>query len=158
MGAKSKLRLRTLNLPGILKWINMNWLSIARPHRGLDTYILNFYSSYFHWRNPGTGYHFEIMLYTLLKDYNPRRTGPMPTFWHLLLLEKDEHFQNKCHSKLAELKEQGVTMVVVSHDLDSLRDICDRVIWLKDGNIETQGNKDEVIDRYVEYIKGENDE
>ena len=42
MGAKSKLRLRTLNLPGILKLINMNWLRIARPHRGLDTYILNF--------------------------------------------------------------------------------------------------------------------
>lgn len=75
-----------------------------------------------------------------------------------ILAVGDEYFQNKCHEKLLNLKENGVTMVIVSHDLNSLKNICDRVIWLKDGNIEMEGNKEEVIDKYIEYAKGDNNE
>lgn len=75
-----------------------------------------------------------------------------------ILAVGDEYFQNKCRQKLLNLKENGITMVVVSHDLASLRNICDRVVWIKDGNINMEGNKDEVIDKYIEYVKGDNNE
>lgn len=75
-----------------------------------------------------------------------------------ILAVGDEHFRNKCHKKLAELKEQGITMVVVSHDLKALREICDRAIWLKDGSIELEGSKDEIINKYITHTKGGNNE
>lgn len=75
-----------------------------------------------------------------------------------ILAVGDEYFQNKCRQKLLNLKENGITMVIVSHDLASLRNICDRVVWIKDGNINMEGNKDEVIDKYIEYVKGDSNE
>ena len=47
----------------------------------------------------------------------------------------DEHFQNKCFNKMLELKNEGKTMVFVTHSMDSVKKLCDRTIWLKDGKI-----------------------
>ena len=51
----------------------------------------------------------------------------------------DEHFQNKCFKKMLELKEQGKTMVFVTHSMESVRKLCNRTIWLKDGKINMDG-------------------
>lgn len=63
----------------------------------------------------------------------------------------DEHFQNKCFDKMRELKAQGKTMVFVTHNMKAVRELCDRAIWLYEGNIRMDGNTNEVVD---EYIKG----
>ena len=52
----------------------------------------------------------------------------------------DEHFQNKCFKKMLELKEQGKTMVFVTHSMESVRKLCNRTIWLKDVKIKMDGD------------------
>ena len=61
----------------------------------------------------------------------------------------DEHFQNKCFKKMLELKEQGKTMVFVTHSMESVRNLCNRTIWLKDGKIKMDGETSEVTKEYI---------
>jgi ABC-2 type transport system ATP-binding protein len=61
----------------------------------------------------------------------------------------DEHFQNKCFEKMLELKRQGKTMVFVTHNMNAVKNLCDRAVWLYQGNIKMDGNTEEVVDAYV---------
>lgn len=65
----------------------------------------------------------------------------------------DEHFQNKCFEKMKELRKQGKTMVFVTHSMQSVKNLCDRAIWLKDGEIKMDGKTDEVVEEYVKATK-----
>ena len=65
----------------------------------------------------------------------------------------DQHFQDKCIAKMKELKEEGKTMVFVTHSLGTVKEFCNRAVWLKDGEIKIDGNPDEVIEKYLEEIK-----
>ena len=65
----------------------------------------------------------------------------------------DEHFQNKCISKMIELKEEGKTMVFVTHSMQSVKKLCSRAVWLYDGKIQMDGDVNHVIDKYVEVTK-----
>lgn len=66
-----------------------------------------------------------------------------------ILAVGDQHFQDKCFEKLTELKTSDTTIVIVSHSLSSLRNLCDRGIWIHEGKIRKDGKIDEVIDEYV---------
>ena len=46
-------------------------------------------------------------------------------------------------------------MVVVSHDLKSLKEMCNRVIWMKHGQIVMDGPSTDVVRRYVESVSGQ---
>lgn len=46
----------------------------------------------------------------------------------------DLFFQNKCFRKFDELKEKGVTIIFVSHDISSVRQMCSRVVWIEREN------------------------
>ena len=61
----------------------------------------------------------------------------------------DQHFQEKCFAKLQELKKQHKTIVIVSHSLDSIKDLCDRAIWISEGKVEADGKAKKVIDEYL---------
>lgn len=61
----------------------------------------------------------------------------------------DDHFQNKCFNKMLELKNEGKTMVFVTHSMDSVKKLCDRTIWLKDGKIKMDGNTNDVVEKYI---------
>lgn len=61
----------------------------------------------------------------------------------------DKHFQTKCFEKLEELSKSDKTIVIVSHDLGSMRKLCSRGIWIKDGVIEEDGEINKVIDDYL---------
>ena len=61
----------------------------------------------------------------------------------------DEHFKNKCFNKMLELKNEGKTMVFVTHSMDSVKKLCDRTIWLKDGKIKMDGNTNDVVEKYI---------
>jgi ABC-type polysaccharide/polyol phosphate transport system ATPase subunit len=66
-----------------------------------------------------------------------------------ILAVGDQAFQNKCLSKIGELKSQGVTILFVSHKLEAVQDLCDRAIWLEGGRIQAEGLAREVVDHYL---------
>jgi len=65
----------------------------------------------------------------------------------------DANFQEKCHEKLAELKNQGVTIVIVSHDTNTIRSFCNEAIWIKEGKVGAYGSSAETVDKYLEYMQ-----
>ena len=67
-----------------------------------------------------------------------------------ILAVGDQHFQEKCFKKLEELKESDKTIVIVSHSHDSIRNLCTRAVWIKDGHIRLDGETNEVIEKYLE--------
>lgn len=66
-----------------------------------------------------------------------------------ILAVGDQHFQDKCFQKLESLKNSGKTIVIVSHSLGSIQKLCDRAVWLYEGEIRKDGNTKEVIDEYL---------
>jgi lipopolysaccharide transport system ATP-binding protein len=70
-----------------------------------------------------------------------------------ILAVGDQAFQNKCLSKISELKSQGVTILFVSHKLEAVQDLCDRAIWLEDGGIQQVGQADRVVAGYVAAVE-----
>lgn len=66
----------------------------------------------------------------------------------------DAHFVHKCMLKISKLKEDGKTIILVSHDANSIRNMCDEVIWLHEGRIAALGNPTYVVDRYLRYVVG----
>jgi hypothetical protein len=71
----------------------------------------------------------------------------------ILLLDEvlavgDASFQRKCIQRITELKKNGTTIVFISHDLRAVQQLCDRVILLKKGQIEADGDPSETIALY----------
>jgi len=62
----------------------------------------------------------------------------------------DVFFQNKCFTKFDELKKKGVTILFVSHDIESVRQMCSRVLWLDHGKARAFGNTMEICDMYMD--------
>jgi ABC-type polysaccharide/polyol phosphate transport system ATPase subunit len=60
----------------------------------------------------------------------------------------DEPFQQKSRQRMMELMGGGTTVLYVSHDLKSVRELCDRVLWLEKGNVRMVGEVQEVCDAY----------
>lgn len=113
----------------------------------------------------------EIMDFSELADYidNPVRTYSSGMYMRLafsvainvnadiLLIDEilsvgDANFQAKCHKKLAQMKQAGITTAIVSHDLGTIRSFCDKVIWIKDGVVEKYGLPDTVVDKYMGFM------
>lgn len=73
----------------------------------------------------------------------------------ILLLDEvlavgDQVFQEKCKERIAEMHRNGTTMVFISHDLNAVRSVCQRVLLLQRGEVIAEGAPDEVIRRYTE--------
>lgn len=66
----------------------------------------------------------------------------------------DEHFQAKCYCKLKELSREGRTLLFVSHDMDEVRRLCPRTVWLDNGRIAADGPTEQVIPRYLAHVAG----
>jgi homopolymeric O-antigen transport system ATP-binding protein len=60
----------------------------------------------------------------------------------------DHAFQIKCIQRIQRLRDDGVTIFFVSHDAHIVRQLCDRVIWLKDGRMFRDGTPEEVLREY----------
>jgi len=66
----------------------------------------------------------------------------------------DEHFKRKSYAKMKELiKDKKRTVIIVSHNIPTLEELCDRVIWFDDGLIKDIGDTKLVLDKYKEYMK-----
>lgn len=60
----------------------------------------------------------------------------------------DIFFRQKCYARLNELKEKGVTIVLVTHNMSEVEQFCDRAIYLRDGNIVAEGDSSYVVQQY----------
>ena len=70
-----------------------------------------------------------------------------------ILAVGDQHFQDKCFKKLFELKNSNKTIVMVSHSLSSVKKLCDRAIWIYDGEVRMDGKCNEVVEEYLKVCK-----
>lgn len=66
-----------------------------------------------------------------------------------ILAVGDAHFQEKCFNKLKELRDSDKTIVIVSHSLGPIRNLCTRGIWIYDGMVRMDGEINKVVDAYV---------
>lgn len=113
----------------------------------------------------------EIIAFSELGDFidNPIRTYSSGMYMRLafsiainvdaeiLLLDEilavgDQHFQDKCFEKLKELKSSDKTIVIVSHSLDVVKEICDRAVWIYHGGVQLDGDPAYVISEYLKQI------
>ena len=66
----------------------------------------------------------------------------------------DEHFKKKSYAKMKELiSNKDRTVVIVSHSISTLSDLCDKVMWMHEGVIKKVGKPEEVLPEYQEFMK-----
>ena len=70
----------------------------------------------------------------------------------------DQSFQNKCRDRITDLRRRGVTIVLVSHDIGAVRELCQRSLWLEDGEVRGHGPTDEVLDAYYRHVSAREEE
>lgn len=69
-----------------------------------------------------------------------------------ILAVGDASFQAKCLNKLAELKQQEKTIILVTHNLANVREHAKRVLWIDHGRVRMAGDPDVVVDAYLEHM------
>lgn len=67
-----------------------------------------------------------------------------------ILAVGDDRFQQKSQNKILDLMKDGTTVLYVSHNIESVKSLCSRVIWLEKGQIKMDGKPEEVCKAYVE--------
>jgi ABC-type polysaccharide/polyol phosphate transport system ATPase subunit len=65
----------------------------------------------------------------------------------------DAAFQAKCLNKLAELREQDKTIVLVTHNMTNVVQHCDRVIWMDRGTVRAVGDPEEIVEQYLQAVQ-----
>ena len=113
----------------------------------------------------------DIILFSELEDYidNPVRTYSSGMYMRLafsvainvdadiLLIDEilavgDVNFQAKCLNRLLDIKRQGTTIVLVSHSTAQIEQICDRSIWIHEGNVMADGDVYSTNNLYLQYM------
>lgn len=70
-----------------------------------------------------------------------------------ILAVGDSSFQTKCFNKLKSLKDDGTTIVIVSHSLGQIEKLCDRAIWIDKGLIRKEGPSRQICRDYLESME-----
>lgn len=63
----------------------------------------------------------------------------------------DLAFQEKCIQRMNSFRDQGTTIIFVSHDMGTIRNFCERAVWLDQGKIRVIGNTAVVTEKYLEF-------
>jgi ABC-type polysaccharide/polyol phosphate transport system ATPase subunit len=74
-----------------------------------------------------------------------------------ILAVGDIDFQRKCTERFLEFRNAGRTTVLVTHDMQSVRTMCDRAVWLDHGRLRGAGAPGEIVDGYTESMTGSSD-
>lgn len=80
------------------------------------------------------------------------------SFWpDVLLVDEvlavgDQVFQSRCLRRISEIQQSGTTIIIVSHDLSVIRRMCEQVFWLEDGIVQSEGDADTVVNRYLASV------
>jgi ABC-2 type transport system ATP-binding protein len=64
----------------------------------------------------------------------------------------DATFQKRCRTKFKEMKEEGRTVILVSHSMNTVKDMCDEVAWLNEGELKMIGKTNDVVKAYNETV------
>lgn len=64
----------------------------------------------------------------------------------------DEAFQRKCLDKFKEFKKSGRTVILVSHSMESIKEMCDQAAWLEKGNLQVVGESSDVVSQYLKSL------
>lgn len=115
----------------------------------------------------------DIIAFSELEDYidNPVRTYSSGMYMRLafsvainvdadiLLVDEilavgDVSFQEKCFERMREIKAAGTTIVIVSHSLSQIEQICDRSFWIDEGKIRDEGIPKYVHEHYLSVMEG----
>jgi lipopolysaccharide transport system ATP-binding protein len=67
----------------------------------------------------------------------------------------DQAFQDRCMRRIQEIQREGATILLVSHDLSSIKKLCRRSIWLDDGRVCADGKTDSVASQYLSGLWNE---
>lgn len=70
----------------------------------------------------------------------------------------DIYFQSKCFKKMDEIKRNGTTILLVTHDMSSVVKYCDKVVVLNHGKVIKEGNPKEMVDIYKKILVNQYDE
>lgn len=65
----------------------------------------------------------------------------------------DERFRQKSYHKMEELMRSDRTVLIVSHATNTLKEFCDRVLWINDGHFVKLGPTEEVLDEYDQFMR-----
>ena len=66
----------------------------------------------------------------------------------------DFAFRQKCFKRIQDMSDMGTCVLMVSHDIDTIRRFCKRIIWLNDGKIVADGDTETVSSSYMESMTG----
>ncbi len=70
----------------------------------------------------------------------------------------DEAFQRKCMERIYQFRQEGRTIVFVSHALDVVRNLCTRAVWLEHGQVKGMGDPFQVIDAYLRWTNAKQEQ
>ena len=103
----------------------------------------------------------EAPLRTYSSGMQSRLGFAVATAWKpdILILDEvlsvgDVAFQEKCIDRMAHFRDSGATVLMVSHSIDQVREICQRALWLDHGKIQSIGPAEEVCDSYQKAMLG----
>lgn len=63
----------------------------------------------------------------------------------------DESFRRKCSAKIEELRQKGVSFVIVSHNINEIKRLCQKAVWIEDSKVRAYGDVNEVCAEYKKY-------
>jgi len=96
---------------------------------------------------------FSSGMYVKLAFSTAIQTDPDVLLVDEVLSVGDEAFQKKCAGKIEEIRRAGKTIVFVSHALGSVRDLCDRCLFLEEGRTAALGETEEVVEEYLRRMR-----
>ena len=64
----------------------------------------------------------------------------------------DIEFQRKCMDEINKLNNNGTTIIFVSHNVEAVRDLCERAMFLNNGEVIAIGDAEEVVDTYLNFV------
>jgi ABC-type polysaccharide/polyol phosphate transport system ATPase subunit len=73
-----------------------------------------------------------------------------------ILAVGDVTFQQRCLEKFVEFRNEGRTIILVTHAMNTVKDMCDRAIWLKGGVVTGEGDPSDLVEAYTEQMLGDN--
>lgn len=96
--------------------------------------------------------HYSSGMYTRLAFAVAIHVDPEVLIVDEVLAVGDGAFQRKCMERISEMKRAGVTILLVSHDLETVARLCNQVVWLDHGRVHRMGEGRAVINEYIAHI------
>lgn len=96
--------------------------------------------------------HYSSGMYLRLAFAVAIHTNPRILLIDEILAVGDASFQAKCRAKMESLKAAGVTIILITHDTESVKSFCDRALFLQYGKIVSTGSPQAVVTKYLDSI------